>query len=39
MDTSLLEEQGGYASDQDEWDLMRDQTVLKTIRNDTQLQI
>ena len=40
LDPSLLEENGGaYDSDQDEWDLMKDETILKTTRNDTQLQI
>ena len=38
LDPSLLEENGGaYDSDQDEWDLMKDETILKTTRNDTQL--
>lgn len=40
LDSNLLEENGGaYDSDQDEWDMMKDDTILKTIRNDVQLQI
>ena len=35
LDPSLLDENGGYASDQDEWDYLRDETLLKTVRNDT----
>lgn len=36
-----LEDQavGGFDSDQDEWDLLKDQTLLQTIVNDTNLQI
>ena len=33
------EEWGGDFYDLDEWDVLKDRTVMKTIRNDTQLQI
>ena len=36
---ALLRDNGGYSSDIDEWDILKDKTVLKTVRNDTQLQI
>ena len=37
LDMTILEDQTGYFSDIDEWDILRDKTVLKTVRNDTQL--
>lgn len=39
IDLAQLKDNGGYSSDIDEWDILRDKTVLKTVRNDTQLQI
>ena len=39
LDESLGDEFGGYSSDIDEWDVLKDATLLKTVRNDTQLQI
>ena len=39
LDLALLKDNGGYSSDIDEWDILKDRTVVKTVRNDTQLQI
>lgn len=38
-DLTMHDEWGGDTFDLDEWDILKDQTILKTIRNDTQLQI
>lgn len=35
LDLALLEDNGGYSSDIDEWDILKDGTLLKTVRNDT----
>jgi hypothetical protein len=39
VDPLTLEDQagGGFDSDQDEWDLLKDETLLQTIVNDTKL--
>ena len=39
VDTSLLEENAAFESDLDEWDLLKDNTVLKTILNEKKLKI
>ena len=35
LDMSIADECGGYCSDIDEWDILKDKTVMKTVRNDT----
>ena len=37
LDLALLKDNGGYSSDIDEWDILKDRTVMQTVRNDTQL--
>jgi hypothetical protein len=39
VDTNLLEENAAFDSDLDEWDLLKDNTVLKTILNEKKLKI
>lgn len=39
VDTNLLEENAAFESDLDEWDLLKDNTVLKTILNERKLKI
>ena len=39
VDTNLLEENAAFESDLDEWDLMKDNTVLKTILNERKFKI
>ena len=39
VDTNLLEENAAFESDLDEWDLLKDDTVFKTILNEKKLKI
>lgn len=39
VDTAKLGDMVQFDSDQDEWDLLPEKTLLKTIRNDSQLRV